>query len=731
MTAPDDANPTALRASSSVALVLGLPAVLAGILGECSAAALDSASFVSTWLWLLVYVAFPIFSLAWLTGLILGRVQYAWRSGALRAAPMALQLSCVWLVEIFALHRIAERFHNRELAALLVAVVSLGLCAGQLLLVRWATYDNQSPDWVGKVRRLLKAMLGSWFVLAAAAGITFAALIYLNREGLSQLNRWLWITPLATVLVASASAIFVHFSREMSRKYLLAIAVTSALCSWGAGVLRPELPRRLLDVGGWSALALKSVQAATDFDRDGYSSLAGGADCAPFDSKINPGAVDVPGDGIDSNCFAGDSRAEARPRPSWSALTNTDLAGRKLNVLYVSIEALRPDHLSLMGYERPTTPTLSELGANAFVFERAYSPSTLTRWSLSSIFSSLPSSRVLFDVPKSKGGNLHINASVPWFPRLLQEAGYHTAAVVPNFEILVKNGLGLSRGFDVYDDSTPLTYRGGSMLGFPGAGQVKRAGEILDQLGDDKPFFMWVHFVEPHYHYEHPKGAPNFGDDDKDRYDSEIWQADHNLGDLIDGLRERELADDTIIVVTGDHGEEFGEHGQRFHGSNLYEPQVRTLLLMQVPGFAGKRIRVPVCLNEMPTTLLNLLGQKKAFEKMYSRNLVPLLQGEDKLAGEVLVELFDGWRHSDYQAAMIDGDDKVTWSENGNLTRVFDLQHDRKERSPVAEPSPDAVELRDTLRRYIDGSARHPPALGADAPKPPPVRHKSRVSRSG
>src|SRR5262249_22244006 len=133
--------------------------------------------------------------------------------------------------------------------------------------------------------------------------------------------------------------------------------------------------------GGCSRPLIALVQRLSDFDRDGYSGFLGGGDCAPFDAAVNPGAREIAGDGVDNNCVGGDAGKTAEPRrPRWGASAHG--SPRNLNVVVVTIEALRHDHASFVAAERDTTPTLRGLARESLVFERMYSAAPLTRLSV-------------------------------------------------------------------------------------------------------------------------------------------------------------------------------------------------------------------------------------------------------------------------------------------------------------------------------------------------------------
>lgn len=693
---------------------LGLPIAWLAACAEALAASRGSSSPWTTAGLLVLYFGLSTLPIA----LVVGSAMLLWQRlpQRLRAkVPHVCLVAGAWLVIVCWLHQYTERFANRELAGLLLAVLTLGLATGLSLFVLGLSRAQLWAERIGRARLVQHTIQVAALI---GFGVSLSTVSQNNQEGLEQINPWLMLTPLICLLGAVAVVTFERKRLRLSAPHAMASVVVLSVLTWSLGNLRPDLPRQLLDTGSWGAMGVRLVQAASDVDRDGYSSLAGGGDCAAFNPKINPSVVDKAGDGIDNNCVGGDSIPVPPQRPTWVDLPDA----QTWNVVYVSIEALRPDHLSLLGYERDTTPELKKLGQDAFVFERAYAPSTLTRWSLPSIFSSLPPSRVPFDTPEKKGAKLRLGKDMPWLPRLLQKAGYRTAAFHTSFALLTKgSGIGLHRGFDHYDSSTPLQFRGGSMKGFPGDEQVQRTLALLEKwTKEPQPFFLWLHLVEPHFHYSQKSGSPDFGKRNIDRYDSEIWNADQHVGQLVQALEAQGLGNKTVLIVTGDHGEEFGEHDKKFHGTNLFDPQTRTLLLMRIPGMTGRHLQAPVCLNEMAPTLLNVLGLKTQFDQMYSRNLMPLLRGAEQLPGNIVMELFEGWSHSNYQAATISWPHKAIWSEAGGFTRIFDLVADPTEKHPLdiaALPAP-AKALADNLQAYLDGQAKQTVDLKDSKPRP-------------
>ncbi len=156
--------------------------------------------------------------------------------------------------------------------------------------------------------------------------------------------------------------------------------------------------------------------------------------------------------------------------------------------------------------------------------------------------------------------------------------------------------------------------------------QTDAAIAILDELADER-FFLWVHYYDPHHEYETHEGIRSFGDEPVDVYDHEILFTDHHVGRLLDDLEARGLTDETIVVITGDHGEGFGEHGVDFHGYHLYAPQTKVPLIVKIPGIAPRRVTTAVGHVDLLPTLANLVGAEPT-DEMMGESLLDLAMGE-------------------------------------------------------------------------------------------------------
>jgi arylsulfatase A-like enzyme len=328
--------------------------------------------------------------------------------------------------------------------------------------------------------------------------------------------------------------------------------------------------------------AIAVLRAGSDLDGDGFSGLLSGGDCAGFDSARAPGRFDVPGNGLDEDCSGEDSRWPKFERGTPAAAPQPDK-----NVVLITIDTLRADRLSLYGHSRPTSPNIDALGSKSWVFNHAYSQSSKTFDSIPSFMTGLYPTNLARDyvhlrAKKVKEYVYTLGRDSQTLADLLNGQDYDTRAFGA-FELLRQ--LGLDRGFDKFS-----------------VGRQQVAGSIKYLKTVRSPFFLWVHFDEPHEPYvAHPK--QNFGSKELDRYDSEIAFVDQLVGQILDALTERGLDEHTVIALTADHGEEFGEHGGRFHAPKLYEELLHVPLIIRVPGQQPARIEEIVELVDLAPTL--------------------------------------------------------------------------------------------------------------------------------
>jgi arylsulfatase A-like enzyme len=254
------------------------------------------------------------------------------------------------------------------------------------------------------------------------------------------------------------------------------------------------------------------------------------------------------------------------------------------DVFLITIDTLRADHVGCYGYKQVETPALDALAADGVRFTEAFTHSPITNTSHTTIMTGLlPSVHGVtdFGVPLLPQ---HVTAA-----ELLKRHGYQTAAFI-GAVILDSNTLapGLDRGFDFYDNFPKTDSKSADGRNNERWGRVERRGmEVVEhaEAWFDKhrtgPHFVWVHLFDPHDPYEPP---PPFSEKYKDRlYDGEIAYADSAVAHWIAFLKKAGVYDNAIIVVTGDHGEGLGEHGEETHGLFLYDSTLHIPLILKMP----------------------------------------------------------------------------------------------------------------------------------------------------
>jgi arylsulfatase A-like enzyme/cytochrome c-type biogenesis protein CcmH/NrfG len=274
------------------------------------------------------------------------------------------------------------------------------------------------------------------------------------------------------------------------------------------------------------------------------------------------------------------------------------------NVVVITIDTLRPDHLGCYGYKQIRTPNIDALAASGIRFERAYTSVPVTLPSHTTIFTgTYPIYSGMHDFAANKLG-----ATQPTLASVLKDHGYVTGAVVAS--AVLDSRFGLNRGFDFYYDHFDF-----SRLDESNIDEMERPGNVvadvtLDWLSKNyqKKFFLWMHLYDPHYPYRPP--AP-YNKEYKDHlYDGEIAFADAQVGRIIRFLKDKGIYQNTLIVLSGDHGESLGEHGEKTHGFFIYNSTLHVPLIFHMPGPAGY-VSVSsdlVNLADLMPTVLNVLS---------------------------------------------------------------------------------------------------------------------------
>ena len=322
------------------------------------------------------------------------------------------------------------------------------------------------------------------------------------------------------------------------------------------------------------------------------------------------------------------------------------------NVILITVDTLRADHLGVYGYARNTSPNVDRFAKESLLFRHAFSHANITNPSFSSLMTShYPHETKVF-------GNYYLlPPGAVTMAEILKANGYHTAAINSHFSL--RRGSGFEQGFDVYDDHLEDRVEGRKERVAP---KTTLAAIRWLEGNHKKKFFLWVHYDDPHGPYAPPlpyntmfverstlgkrqlrvgngRGEiPSYQQlgDHRDpayyvsQYDGEIRFFDQAFGDLIKKIRELGLFDNSLLIFTSDHGEGMGEHDYYFaHGYFLYNTQIHVPLIIRFPGRSPevKEVRYPVGHVDLLPTILDTVSIRhpRAFR---GRNL--LTQGEDR-----------------------------------------------------------------------------------------------------
>ncbi len=300
----------------------------------------------------------------------------------------------------------------------------------------------------------------------------------------------------------------------------------------------------------------------------------------------------------------------------------------KDNVVLIIIDTIRPDRLGCYGYPLSTSPNIDALASEGTVFERAVTCSPITLPSVSAIMTSTypVSNNVRYN------GKFFLRDSNVTLAEILRQNSYRTAAFIGGFPL--DSRFKLDQGFDIYDDdfAGSVKKRKRTWIGH-GVGDFERtAAEVnksvfdwLEETKDDR-FFLMVHYFDPHWPYEPPDP---YDEGFESPYNAEVAYTDEHVGKLLAKLDELGLKENTLIVLTGDHGESLGAHGELTHGRFLFDTTVLIPLILyhndRIPK--GSRIEAMVRSIDIMPTILDFLGIPDSADSQ-GVSLLPALEGK-------------------------------------------------------------------------------------------------------
>ncbi len=555
--------------------------------------------------------------------------------------------------------------------------------------------------WLGSAAAIAVARK----VLSANEDLTTRAIVVLALAG--ALGGIIWVERhvlktgypgahlAATLVVVVLAGLAIRVTRRSGLPAIvgpmIAVAAIAGAVSAAMGALKDPDDRRVLaQFGDQSRDLIGLWRKVVDFDRDGSSRILGGGDCNDMDSARHPGALDKPGDGIDQDCDGADAVVIAtavtpppeqaksfRDRPEVVALLEKT---KGMNVLLVSVDALRADLLAPEAPHREDFPNLTKLLDQSVWFTRAIAPATGTDVSLATLLTGR------FDPFQPVATTL---------PEAMREGRRQTRAVIPAEVLRYAGETLINRGITQLSRVRTDSEQADVGDHISAADTTQKGLEAIDSI-QGSSWFVWMHYFDVHESHQ-IKVPPDMlaavdpGATEKEHaYRALLRGIDTEIGSLMTELASRGLADKTIVVFMSDHGESLGEDPRLLltHGKVCYAPLVRIPLAFHVPGVPGGQRTDLVSLVDIAPTLLDLVGIIPAQMPLDGTNLVAtLLDGPPELrpTGRAIAI------HEQEQWGIVEWPYQLLVRPADDLTELYDIEKDPQQRSDLARSQPDVV----------------------------------------
>ncbi len=368
-----------------------------------------------------------------------------------------------------------------------------------------------------------------------------------------------------------------------------------------------------------------------------------------------------------------------------------------MNLLVITLDTVRADRIGAYGYEKAETPHLDELARKGVMFENCYAPTPLTLPAHCSLFTGrYPLGHLVRD-----NGTFFLNEGEVTLAEMMGQREYETYAVIASFVLLAK--FGLDQGFSEYDDSLnfdELLHNFYSEI--PADVVYEKFNRWLRKKAQQR-FFAWVHFYDPHAPYEPPEEYRKNRDSLSDLYDGEVAYTDVYVGKIVEDLKNEHRLDDTLIVIVGDHGEAFGEHGEYGHSVFCYEENLKVPLVFFNPRLfpEGSLIKKRVNLIDILPTLSEMFGMDIP-SAVQGKSLVKILHGVgEKGERSFYIESMYGKESLGWAplTGLIDGSYKYISLPEPEL---YDLETDIRERTNLYTVRRDTAHaLDEKLKKYM------------------------------